>query len=75
MHFKIFALILDFNFNPFKMIIKFNKTRMVRFIPHGTVNNNLGPDRLAGPKSSLSQSLQTTNHLIARPMSGSLKCA
>ncbi len=25
----------------------------IRFIPHKTVDNNLGPDRLAGPKALL----------------------
>ena len=39
------------------------------------VDNNLGPDRLEGPKGSISQLLQTTNPLIARPLSGSPNCA
>ena len=27
------------------------RTLMVRLIPQGTVDNNLGPDRFAGPKA------------------------
>ena len=47
----------------------------MRVIPQGTVDNNLGPDHLAGPKDSRSQLLQITNPLIARPLSGSPNCA
>ncbi len=39
---------------------------VMQFILQGTVDNNLGPDRLAR-----SQLLQTTNSSIARPLSGS----
>ncbi len=42
-------------------------------IPQGTVDNNLGLDRLSGTKA-LSQLVQTTNPLISRPLSGSPKC-
>ena len=39
------------------------------------VDNNLGLDRLAGPKAlPRSQSLQTNNPLIAPPLSGSPNC-
>ena len=48
----------------------------IRVIPQGTVDNNLGPDRLVGrSQGSRSQLLQTTNPLIARPLSGSPNCA
>ena len=43
-------------------------TLIIRFIPQGTVDNNLGPDRLAGPKALTSQLFQTTNPLIALPL-------
>ncbi len=48
---------------------------IIKLIPQGKVDDNLGPDRLAGPKGSRSQLLQTTNPLIARPLSGSPNCA
>ncbi len=35
------------------------------------VDNNLGPDRLAGPKALETQLLQTTNPLVVQPLSGS----
>ena len=38
-------------------------------IPQGAVDNNLGPDRLAGHKAP------DPNPLIARPLSGSPNCA
>ena len=41
----------------------------------GTVVNNQGPDRFIMSKSSRFQSLQTTNPLIARPLSESPNCA
>ena len=44
----------------------------IRVIPQGTVDNNLGPDRLASPKALV---LRTTNPLIARPLSESRNCA
>ena len=44
-------------------------------IPQGTADNNLGPDRLEGPKVSRSQLLQTTIPLIARPLSINPNCA
>ena len=47
----------------------------IRGIPQGTVDNTLGPNRLAGPKDSRSQLKQTTNPLIARPLSESPNCA
>ena len=38
-------------------------------IPQGTVDNNLGPDRLAGPKAiDPNYFRQLTNTLIARPL-------
>ncbi len=41
-----------------------------------TVDNTLGPDRLAGrSKGSRSEPLQTTIPMIARPLSGSANCA
>ncbi len=41
--------------NPFSPLQSYNRTlrvyiRYIRVIPQGTVDNNLGPDRLAGPK-------------------------
>ncbi len=46
----------------------------IRVIPQGTVDNNLGPDRLAGPKAvDPNYCRQLT--LIARPLSGSPNCA
>ncbi len=50
-------------------ILKHDK--YLRFIPQGTVDTNLGPDRLAGPEALDPKLLQTTNPLIARPLSGS----
>ncbi len=51
-------------------------TPHIRLIPQGTVDNNLGPDRFAGPKAlNRFLLLQATNHLIARPLSGSPNCA
>ncbi len=47
----------------------------IRLIPQGTVDNNLGPGRIEGPKALGSQLLKTTNHLIARPLSTSPNCA
>ena len=47
------------------------RVKCIRLLP--MVDNNLGPDRQS--KGSRSQSLQTTNPLIARPLSGSPKCA
>ncbi len=44
---------------------------MYTIITQGTVDNNLGPDRLSGPKALDPKLLQTTNPLIARPLSGS----
>ncbi len=46
-------------------------SRPLRVISQGTVDNKLGPDRLAGPKTLD----QTSNLMIARPLSGSLNCA
>ncbi len=48
---------------------------MFRVIPQETVDNNLGPERLAGQKGIRSQLLQTTIPLITRPLSGSPNCA
>ncbi len=45
----------------------------MRFIPKGTVVNNLGPNRLASPKALDSNNCRKPKHLIARPMSGSPK--
>ncbi len=39
---------------------------IIQLIPQGTIDSNLGPDRLAG--------WQTTNSLIARPLYGSPNC-
>ena len=44
----------------------------IRFISQGTVDNNLGPERLAGPKAlDPNPCRQTTNPMIARPLTGS----
>ncbi len=49
---------------------------MIRFISQRTVDNNLVPDRLAGPKAlDPNHCIQTTNPLIAQPLSGSPNCA
>ncbi len=45
--------------------------RIRRNVHKGMVDNNVGPDLLSGPKALTSQPLQTTNPLIARPLSGS----
>ena len=42
---------------------------------HGKVNYNVGPANLADSKPFTSQLLQTTNPLIARPLSESSSCA
>ena len=42
-------------------------------MPQGTVDNNVRLDRLAGSTPLTSQLLQTTNPLIARPLSRSPK--
>ena len=47
---------------------------LIQLIPQGMVDNNLGPERLEGPKTR-SKLLQTTNPFIARPLSGSPNCA
>ena len=47
----------------------FSNYQSLRVIPRGTVDNNQGPDRLAGPKAL------DPNPLIARPLSGSPNCA
>ncbi len=40
---------------------------MIRLIPQGTVDNNLGPDRLAGPKA-LDPNYSRQPTLIAGPL-------
>ena len=48
----------------------------VTIIPQGTVDNNLGPDCLGGPKALYPiQSYKTTNPLFTEPLSGSPYCA
>ena len=47
----------------------------VRITPQGTVDNNLGPDRLAGPKALDPNYCRQPTLLIARPLSGSPNCA
>ena len=44
-------------------------------MPQGTVDNNLGPDRLAGPKALDPNHCRQQTPLIARPVSGSPNCA
>ncbi len=39
------------------------------------VDNNLGPDCLAGPQALTFQLLQSSNYLIARPWFGSINSA
>ena len=51
------------------------KSYFIQLIPQVTVDNNLGPDRLAGPTALDLSLLQTTNPLIARPFLGSPNCA
>ena len=46
----------------------------LRVIHQGTVDNNLGPDRLANPKA-LEHDNTDNQPLIARPLSGSPNCA
>ena len=52
-----------------------NDRLSLRVIPQGTVDNNLGPEPFSKPYGSRSQLLQTTNPLIALPLSGSPNCA
>ena len=47
----------------------------IRFIPQGTVDNNLGPVRSGISKGFISQLWQTTTPLIARHLSVSPYCA
>ncbi len=46
----------------------------LRFIPPGTVDNNVGPDRLAHPKALTSQLLHLLNPLTARPLPRNHNC-
>ncbi len=48
--------------------------KLLRIIHQRTVDNNEGPDRLAGLKALITKLLQTTNSLIARYLSGSHNC-
>ena len=47
----------------------------IGLLPQGMVDNNLWPDHLAGPKADPNYCRQTTNPLIALPLSGSPICA
>ena len=52
------------------------KNHGFRFIPQGTVENNLLPDRLFGQQAYILIIADTQHlHFIARPLSGSHKCA
>ena len=66
---------MDFdNERYFARVVEYLSTNIIRLIPQGTVDNNLGPDRLASPKARKLQKLQKINPLIARPLSGSPNC-
>ena len=47
---------------------------VIQVIPQGTVYNNLGPDRLAGPKALDPNYCRQPTPLIARPLSGNPNC-
>ena len=59
-----------------KLLYRLQLLFLIRLIPLGTVDNNLGPDRLEGPKALETRShiLHTTNPLIASLLSGSPYC-
>ena len=64
-----------FNNQTILVSLKYKKPfSYIRVIPQGTVDNNLGPDRLADPKA-LDPNYYRQHSLIARPLSGSPNCA